>query len=117
MENTLTTAARSFALENGARCIIKAGVSYDTADSALRTMAEALLERVRGTGIDLLALHLDGDTLVASVDDSEAEEPLSPLAFHQVVRKLSYELLGQVWNGRLAPEPTAPVAAEMALVA
>lgn len=108
MDNKLTTAARAFAKQNGIRCAVAAGVAYDITDNALGVMAEALLKLVRGTGINLLSLRRDGDTLVAEVNDAQAGEPLCPAAFHRVVRKLSCDLLGQVWNGRLAPETGAP---------
>lgn len=117
MENTLTTAAQAFAQENGVRCIITPGVRYDTTTPGLATVAEALLKRVQAADADLLALDLEGDTLVARVDDARADEPLCPAAFNRIVRQLSYDLLGQVWTGRLAPEPASPVATELTRVA
>lgn len=77
------------------------GAVYDTTDSALHVMADALLKRVEGTGINLLVLRREGTTLEATVDDSQADEPLCPMAFAGVVRKLSYDLLGEVWDGLL----------------
>lgn len=82
-------------------------VAYDTADSCLSIMAEALRRQVEGTGIDLLSLHREGSTLTARINDAEAEEPLCPAAFDRVVRRLSYQLLGEVWSGRVIFEPTA----------
>lgn len=104
MEIQITAAARLLAVQAGARLTVTPGVAYDTADPKLAAMAGALLEQVEGTGIDLLCLRREGETLFAQVDDSQAEEPLCPAAFHRVVRRLSHDLLGEVWDGRLVAE-------------
>lgn len=109
MKDVITAIARVIAMENGAVFAVTPGVAYDPTDAKLRTMADALLERVAGTGIDLLALRCEGATLVAAINDDLADEPLSPMAFHHVVRNLSYKLLGEVWDGRLElPATPAP---------
>lgn len=101
--------------------ILTVGAAYDTTDSALRAMAEALLKQVEGTGIRLLAICREGATLEAIVDDGQADEPLCPMAFARVVRKLSHALLGEVWEGRLlidlTPAPTPEPAVVLARVA
>ncbi|HYF91438.1 MAG TPA: hypothetical protein VD969_04250 [Symbiobacteriaceae bacterium] len=120
MKDVLTAAARVMAMENGASFTAMPGVAYDLTDCALSTMARALLGQFDGTGIDLISLGRTGDTLVARIDEAAAEEPLCPLAFDRVVRKLSWQLLGQVWTGRIdidaALTPT-PVSHELVRVA
>ncbi|HWI62743.1 MAG TPA: hypothetical protein VNT75_12935 [Symbiobacteriaceae bacterium] len=118
MKDLLTAVARVMAMENGAGFAAMPGVAYDLTDSALGTMATALLKQFAGTGIDLLSLHREGDALVARINEDLADEPLCPMAFDRVVRKLSWSLLGQVWTGRLdiATTPT-PVPQELVRVA
>jgi predicted glycoside hydrolase/deacetylase ChbG (UPF0249 family) len=104
----ITAIARVLAMESGARLTLSPGIAYNTEDGALRTVAEALERQVAGTGIDILSLYREGETLVAVVDESRAEEPLCPAAFHRVVRQLSYQLVGEVWDGSLALIDQAP---------
>ena len=101
MKDVLTAAARVMAMENGASFAAMPGVAYDLTDAALSTMARALLDQFKGTGIDLVSLHRTGDALAARINEAMADEPLCPMAFDRVVRKLSWQLLGQVWTGRL----------------
>lgn len=110
----ITAIARVLAMESGARLTISPGIAYNTADGALRTVAEALERQVAGTGIDILSLHRKGETLVAVVDESQAVEPLCPAAFHRVVRRLSYQLVGEVWDGSLALVDQAPTSVAIA---
>lgn len=109
MKDVLTTAAHMITAEAGARLILTPGVAYDTTDSALSVMAGALLRQMEGTGIDLLALRRDGTTLIAEVSDDLADEPLCPAAFHRVVRRLSHDRLGEVWDGEFVVADTGPV--------
>ncbi len=109
MMDVITTVARVLAMESGAQLTLTPGVACTPATPALRTMADALLELLAPTGVELLALRLDGSTLTAEVREDAAEEPLCPAAFHRVVRSLSYRLLGEVWDGRL--EVVTPEAA------
>ena len=118
MKDALTAVSRVMAVENGASFAVMPGVAYDLTDAALGTMARALLAQFEGTGIDLLSLHREGDALAANINEDLAEEPLCPMAFDRVVRKLSWTLLGQVWTGRLniATTPT-PAPQELVRVA
>lgn len=93
MTYDLTAAARQLAQQAGRLAGIP-GIAHDTTDIRLTVLAEALLEKVEGTGIDILSLAFAGDALVATVDDTAAEEPLCPAAFGRLVRRLSFDLLG-----------------------
>lgn len=121
MQDVATAIARVIAMEAGATLVVTTGFGYDTTDSALGLVAGALLEPLTAAGIDLLAVRREGGTLLAQVDESQAEEPLCPAAFNRVVRQLSHRLLGQVWNGKFTavPEsvPAPAVAARVARVA
>ncbi|HWI53668.1 MAG TPA: hypothetical protein VNT01_16145 [Symbiobacteriaceae bacterium] len=118
MKDVLTAAARVMAMENGASFAAMPGVAYDLTDAALGTMARALLKQFDGTGIDLLSLEREGDALVAAINEDLADEPLCPMAFDRVVRKLSWDMLGQVWTGTLNIATTlAPVPQELVRVA
>lgn len=111
-----TAITRVLALENGAQLVISVGVACDRTNPVLVHMADVLGERLEAVGIDLLALWLDGDCLVARINEEAAEEPLCPFQFNQVVRRLSYERTGRALDGRIedaTPVPTwelAPVA-------
>lgn len=118
MKDALTAAARVMAMENGAGFAAMPGVAYDLTDAALGTMARALLKQFEGTGIDLLSLQRDENELVARINEDTADEPLCPMAFDRVVRKLAWDTLGQVWTGRLDIATTpAPVPQELVRVA
>ncbi|MFZ5827345.1 MAG: hypothetical protein ACOY94_23850 [Bacillota bacterium] len=114
MKDVITTVAQVLALENGASLTVTAGVACDMTNPALVRMAHELAGRLEPVGIDLQALHLAGETLIARIDESKAEEPLCPNAFRRVVRDLSYRLYGRVFEGRIleaAPATaTTPVA-------
>lgn len=115
MKDVITAVARVFALENGAALAITAGIGCDQTNPVLVRMAEDLSERLGSVGIDLQALWLEGETLVARIDESQAEEPLCPVAFQSVVRNLSYTLAGQVWSARM--EEAAPAVTKLSPVA
>lgn len=106
MKDVLTAAARVMALENGASFAAAPGVAYDRTDNRLGTLVRALLERLAPTGVDLLRVEREGSTLVAHVDEANADEPLCPAAFNRVIHRLSHELLGEVWEGKLVPPST-----------
>lgn len=101
MQSVITAVARVIAMEAGAELRVLPGTAHNTSDRSLSILAEALLRQMAGTGVDLLSVERHGTRLVAEVDDSEAEEPLCPAAFRRVVRKLSYDLLGEAWDGEL----------------
>jgi hypothetical protein len=102
MMDKLTAMARELALANGAGFAVLTGEpTYDRMDASLTTMAQALLERFKPTGIALLALRREGARLVASINEDQADEPLCPRAFDRVVHDLAWRLLGEVWEGRL----------------
>lgn len=109
-----TAITQVLALENGAPLAISPGVACDPTNPMLVHMADMLSERLEAVGIDLLALWLEGDCLVAQVDEEAAEEPLCPFLFNQVVRKLSYQLTGWALDGRI--EDLVPVPALVQLV-
>lgn len=109
MKEVITAVAHVIALETGAPFTTVPGVAYDCADNALGTLAGALLKQVAGTGIDLLSLRRQGSTLVAIVNEDQADEPLCPAAFNRVVRRLSHQYLGEVWEGRFEVESGTPV--------
>jgi hypothetical protein len=121
MQDVTTAIARVIAMEAGATLVVETGFAYDTSDSALGLVAGALLEPLAAVGIDLLAVRREGSTLLATVDESQAEEVLCPAAFNRVVRQLSHRLLGQVWDAKFTviPEsvPAPAVAARVARVA
>jgi hypothetical protein len=120
VKDVLTAVARVMALENGAAFTVVPGVAYDVSDAALGAMAQALLERFDGTGIDLVALERQGSTLVAHINEDMADEPLCPAAFDRVVHRLSYDLLGEVWAGKVKPTFTftpSPIPAPLVRVA
>lgn len=107
----ITTVAYTIARQAGASLVITPGVAYDITDTALATLAGALQERIAAVGADLISLDRHGARLTACVDDRGADEPLCPNAFHRVVRRLSYELLCEAWDGVLTtaePTPTQP---------
>jgi hypothetical protein len=101
MKDVITAVAQVFALENAASLDVRAGVACDVTNPVLVRLAGDLSERLESVGIDLQALWLEGETLVARIDESQAEEPLCPFAFQGVVRKLAYALTGEVWNARI----------------
>lgn len=109
MRDVITTVAQILALENGASLTVTAGVACDMTNPALVRMARELAGRLGPAGIDLRALHLTEETLVARIDESKAEEPLCPNAFRRVVRDLSYRLYGRVFEGRIADEASTRV--------
>lgn len=77
-------------------------ISYDTTDVDLARLVEALAWQVQSTGIELLSVEREGATdLVVEIDETRAEEPLCPGAFVRVVRRLSRQLLNEVWEGRI----------------
>ncbi|HYF76900.1 MAG TPA: hypothetical protein VD973_07205 [Symbiobacteriaceae bacterium] len=118
MMDVLTAVARVMAMENGASFAAVPGVAYDLTDPALDTMAQALLQQFAGTGLDLRSLRREDATLVADVDETHADEPLCPAAFNRVVHRLSYNLLGQVWEGKLEiVTPSVPAPVELVKVA
>lgn len=115
MKDLITAVAQILALENSAQLAVTAGVACDVTNPWLVRMETELNERLESIGIDLLALHLDGETLVARIDESLAGEPLCPFAFQGVVRNLSYQLLGRALDARI--EDATPVAPELSPVA
>jgi hypothetical protein len=115
MQAVTTEIARVFALESGAELIIRPGVAHDTTDAPLRVVVAALLERLEGTGALLVAAERAGSTLVVSIDETEADEPLCPAAVTRVVRRLSYDLLGETWEAELCE--AVPASTETLLVA
>lgn len=110
MMDAMTAVAQILALENGTALAITAGVACDVRNPVLVRMAETLSERLGAVGINLLALRLEGDTLVAHIDERAAEEPLCPVAFRSVVRSLSYQLTGYPLDARI--EEATPAATE-----
>jgi len=77
-------------------------VGYDTTDADLVKLVEALAWQVQSTGIELISVQRSGATsLVVEIDETRTEEPLCPGAFGRVVRRLSHQLLNQVWEGRI----------------
>lgn len=111
MKDVITAVARVFALENGASLAVTTGVACDPTHPVLTRIAGELSERLGSVGIDLQALWLDGESLVAQIDESQAEEPLCPFAFQGLVRKLSYQYTGQVWDARI--EDATPALTEL----
>lgn len=109
MKDVITTVSQVLALENGTSLTVTARVACDMTNPALVRMARELAGRLGPVGIDLLALHLTNETLVARLDESKAEEPLCPNAFRRVVRDLSYRLYGRVFEGRIAEAAPATV--------
>lgn len=101
MKGVITTVAQILALENGATLTITPGVACDRTNPVLVRMARELSQRLEPAGIDLLALSLTGETLVARIDEQRAEEPLCPNALGRMVRDLSYRLSGQVLEARI----------------
>lgn len=115
----IISAARSLAMANGTAFAVVTGVAYDWADADLALLVPVLLERLQAIGVDLISARREGDLLVATVREDEAEEPLCPAAFDRVVRAESCRLLGEPWGGVFtvaAPAP-APAARVAALVA
>lgn len=94
MRYDLTASARQLAHQAGTLLVNIAGIAHDSSDIRLAALAEALLEQVEGTGIDILTLEFASEGLVALVDDSGSEEPVCPAAFGRLVRRLSFDLLG-----------------------
>lgn len=113
MKEVITAVAQIIALETGAQFHTVTGVAYDCTDAALGTLAEALLKQAAGSGVDLLSLQREGTTLVAHINEDAAYEPLCPAAFSRVVRRLSQQFLGEVWEGRfeVTTDSRVPVAA------
>jgi|GEM_PF-3478164 len=114
MKDLVVAAAQGLAVANGAAFVVVPGAVYDAADSDLAALAQALLTKVAGTGIELTSLRRVGSTLYAGINDSAAEEPLCRLAFGRVVRRLSFDLLGEAWDAHVTFAPVgtpAPAAA------
>lgn len=106
MENQVATQARLLAARAGAQFALMPSAAYDTSDPRLAILAEALLPRIAAVGANLSSLRWENNVLVAQVNDDQAEEPVCPGAFARMVRQLSYTLLGEVVEGRLAaPAP------------
>ncbi len=107
MMDVMTAVAQVLAQENGATLQVNQGFACSPALPLLGVIGSELADRMEPVGIALLDLRLEGETLIATIDESEAEEPLCPNAFHRVVRELTYRLCGQVWETRIE-EATAP---------
>jgi hypothetical protein len=126
MQEVTTAIAMVIAMEAGATFTVTAGFAYDPSDLALGQVAWALQGRLSRVDVDLLAVRREGSTLIACIDESRAELPLSPGDFHRVVREIAWENLHEVWDGRftaasehalVAPEPATAMAAALECVA
>ncbi|HEY3363753.1 MAG TPA: hypothetical protein VGK74_01700 [Symbiobacteriaceae bacterium] len=113
----IMTAAQALALANGAAFSVTTGVLYDPAGAGLSVLVPVLQERLRAIGVSLEAVRREGDTLIATVREDEAGEPLCPAAFRQVVRAESHRLLGEALDGRFVVAAPAPALRVAALVA
>lgn len=111
MREWLIARAARLATAAGAELVVEPTPYLDPTDKDLNIIANALQTRAAETGIHLLALHREAQTLHVLLDDEAAEEPLSPGALQSTVRQLTWQLLGQVWDAHLhtpLPQPTHP---------
>lgn len=108
MNDLMTAVARILAQENGATLTVTNGFACDLTNPVLVRLGEDLGPRLAAAGIDLLALRLEGDCLVARIDEQNAEEDLCPNAFRRVVQNLSYRLCGRAFDARIELATPAP---------
>jgi len=108
MVDVMTAVAQVLALENGAQFHVNQGVAGATNNPVLVQVGKELEGRLASIGIALLSVRLEGETLVATIDESEAEHELCPNALRGVVREIAYRLCRQVWDARMEEAPTAP---------
>lgn len=119
MREWLIAQATRLATAAGAELVVEPFPSLDPTDKALLPVAEGLQTRANEAGIRLIALHRAGSTLHVLLDDSDADEPLSPGALQSAVRQISWDRLGQVWDTELhaldlpTPNPAVPMQADL----
>jgi hypothetical protein len=117
MQEWLMARAARLAVAAGAELVVMAAPVLDETDRDLVLVGHDLLARAEAAGVQVLALHREGARLHVLLDDSRAEEPLSPGALQSAIRQISWHRLGQVWDAVLhaviiqAPYPAAPVQA------
>jgi ribosome biogenesis SPOUT family RNA methylase Rps3 len=105
MREWLIARAARLAKAAGAELVVEA------TDPELTLVANDLQTRAEAAGIQLLDLYLEGTHLHVLLDDSAADEPLSPGALQSAVRQISWQRLGQVWDAHLyTPAVEAPTA-------
>jgi hypothetical protein len=101
MQEWLMARAARLAGVAGAELVVMAAPVLDETDRDLLLVGQDLVARAEAVGVQLLALHREGARLHVLLDDSSAEEVLSPGALQSAVRQISWHRLGQVWDAVL----------------